>query len=118
MAKDQESAETKTMRPIKQVLPWLLVIGGTIGLLCAAILTLEKIHLLKNPGAALSCDISPIVACGSVINTDQASAFGFPNPFMGIAGFAVLITIGMGMFAGAKYRRWFWQGLQIGATLG
>ncbi len=113
-----EQAGNKQKRSLKQILPWILVVGGTIGLLAAAQLTLEKFNLLTNPGEALSCDLSPIVACGSVINTDQASAFGVPNPFLGLAGFAVLITIGMGMFAGAKFKRWFWLGLQAGAVFG
>lgn len=78
----------------------------------------EKVHLLQNPQQALGCDINPIVACGSVINTDQASAFGFPNPIIGLVGFAVVITVGMAMLAGAQFKRWFWQGLQVGTLFG
>jgi len=112
-----KQAETKK-RSLKYIIPWILVIGGAIGLLAAAQLTLEKFHILENPGAELACDINPIVACGPVINTDQAKAFNFPNPMIGLSGFAVLITIGMGMFAGATYKRWFWLGLQAGAIFG
>src|SRR3990167_3599177 len=82
--------------------PWILLIGGAIGLLAAVILTVEKIHLLQNPGASLGCDLNPIIACGSVINTDQASAFGFPNPLIGIAGFFGLMVIGAAILAGAR----------------
>jgi uncharacterized membrane protein len=103
---------------ITRYYPYVLIIGGFIGLLCAAILTFEKIHLLQNPGQQLGCDLNPVVACGSVINTDQASAFGFPNPFLGIAGFAVVLTVGMGLLAGARYARWFWLGLLAGSLLG
>jgi uncharacterized membrane protein len=85
-----------------------------IGVFCAGMLTLEKIQLLKHPGVQLGCDLNPIVACGSVINTWQASAFGFPNPFIGLAGFAVVATIGAGLLAGATFKRWFWLGLQAG----
>lgn len=96
----------------------LLVVAGLIGLVASFILTTEKIQLLKNPNAQLSCNINPIISCGSVIQSKQAEAFGFANPFIGLVGFAVLITIGMGMFAGAKYKRWFWLGLEAGAVFG
>jgi uncharacterized membrane protein len=101
---------------IARILPSILLIGGIIGVLCAGILTTEKIQLLGHPNAALGCDLNPIVACGPVINTDQASAFGFPNPFIGLAGFAALATIGAALLAGAAFKRWFWLGLQAGVT--
>lgn len=52
------------------------------------------------------------------MKTWQASAFGFANSLLGIAGFAVVSTIGMAMLAGAKFKRWFWRGLEIGALFG
>lgn len=90
------------------------MIGGIIGVLCAGILTIEKFNLLKNPSNPLNCDLNPIIACGPVIDTPQASAFGFPNPFIGLAGFAVVATIGAAMLAGATFKRWFWLSLQFG----
>jgi len=103
---------------LKRFFPWLLVVGGVLGILSAATLTVEKIHLLKDPGANLVCDLNPIVACGSVINTPQASAFGFPNPIIGLVGFGVVTTVGMAILAGATFRRWFWLGLQAGTLFG
>jgi uncharacterized membrane protein len=99
---------------LKQTLPFILLIGGIIGIICAGALTLDKIEILKHPNAALNCDLNPIVACGPVINQPQASAFGFPNPFIGLVGFAVTATIGGAMLAGATFKRWFWLGLQAG----
>ncbi len=116
MVKKPTSAKNKNS--LQTVFPWLLVVTGFTGLLSAIILTVEKIHLLKNPEASLSCDLNPIIACGSVINTAQASAFGFPNPLIGIAGFSIVLTIGMAMLAGATFRRWFWVGLQLGTLFG
>ena len=108
----------KDLKPTKlsfaKVFPYLLLIGGIIGVLCAGMLTVEKIQLLKHPTEQLACDLNPIVACGSVINTWQASAFGFPNPIIGLVGFSVVATIG----AGAAFKRWFWLGLQAGVTFG
>lgn len=104
----------KAENKIASSLPWLLLVGGLTGLYSAIKLTLEKIELLKNPDALLGCDINPIVACGPVINTDQASAFGPPNPLLGIAGFAAVAVIGGAILAKAKFERWFWLGLQFG----
>lgn len=101
-----------------KIFPYLLLVGGTIGIACSGILTVEKIHLIQNPQAQLACDINPVVACGPVINTAQASAFGFPNPLIGLAGFAVVATIGAALLAGAAFKRWFWIGLQIGVLFG
>lgn len=95
-----------------------LVIAAAIGLAAAFILTLEKIQLLKNPVTQLSCNLNPVVACGSVIQSKQAEAFGFANPLIGLVSFGVIITIGMGMLAGAKYKRWFWLGLEAGTIFG
>lgn len=108
----------KSIWTLKRTLPIIFVILGSIGVLASAILTVEKIHLLQNPALKLNCDINPIVACGSVINTDQASAFGFPNPFLGLIGFAVVVTTGMAILAGASFKRWFWLGLQAGTIFG
>jgi uncharacterized membrane protein len=91
---------------------------ASVGLIAAFILMLEKIQLLKNPAAQLSCNINPIVSCNNVITSKQAEAFGFANPIIGLVSFAVIITIGMGMLAGAKYKRWFWLGLQSGTIFG
>lgn len=110
--------DNKKQMTLARSFPWTLIVGGSIGLWAASVLMIEKITLLKNPAAQLSCDLNPIVSCGSVINTPQASAFGFPNPIIGIAGFAILITIGMALLAGAQFKRWFWLGLQGGTLFG
>jgi uncharacterized membrane protein len=104
--------------PFPSLLPWLLLIGGAIGLVAAVVLTVEKIAMLRDPAYVPSCSINPILSCGSVMTKPQAEAFGFPNPLLGIAGFAAVATIGAALLAGAVLRRWFWLGLQAGATFG
>lgn len=99
-------------------LPYILIICGLLGLFAAFVLTQEKMSLLKDPNFVPSCNINPILSCGSVIRTKQAQTFGFPNPYLGLVGFASVITIGMAMIAGAKFKRWFWRGLEIGTLLG
>ena len=98
--------------------PWVLVFGGAVGLVAAAVLLIEKIKLIEDPDYIPSCSINPILSCGSIMRTDQAEAFGFPNPIIGVAGFAVVLTVGLAVFAGATFARWFWLGLQVGVTFG
>ncbi|MFJ5229131.1 vitamin K epoxide reductase family protein [Kitasatospora sp. NPDC088391] len=97
---------------------WLLLITGLLGLAASAVLTLDKIKLLKDPSYSPSCNINPIISCGSIMRTAQAEAFGFPNPLIGLAAFAALTAVGAGLLAGASYRRWFWLSLQAGTLLG
>lgn len=103
---------------LTQTLPYILLVGGIIGVFSAGKLIVEKIYLLQNPGAQLGCDLNPVVACGSVITTPQASLFGFPNPIIGLVGFSAVAFIGLGMLAGARYKRWFWLVLQVAVSLG
>ena len=95
-----------------------LVLSAIIGLVASFILTIEKIQLLKDPKVQLSCNFNPVVSCGNVITSPQAEAFGFANPLIGLISFSVIITIGVGMLAGARYKRWFWLGLQAGTIFG
>lgn len=96
----------------------MLSIGGFVGLLASATLLIEKIELLKDPDYVPSCSINPILSCGSIMRTWQAEVFGFPNPVLGVIGFAVVLTVGVSLLSGVDYPRLFWVGLQIGATLG
>jgi uncharacterized membrane protein len=96
----------------------LLVITGFAGLLAAWVITLDKFHLLEDPDFTPACSLNPVVSCGSIMESDQAEAFGFPNPMLGLVTYGMVIAIGMGLLAGARYRRWFWLGLQAGTLFG
>lgn len=113
MVKNAQKSKT-----LENVIGYILAIGGAIGFLASFILTIEKIQLLINPTFVPSCNLSPLLSCGSVMKTEQASVFGFANSLIGVAGFAVVVTIGVGIIAGAKYKRWFWLGLQAGTFFG
>jgi uncharacterized membrane protein len=103
----------------KQVFPWILVIGGIIGLLASSILTIEKMHVLANPSYQPSCSISPVVACSPVMTSWQANTFKFPNMFVGLAGFGMVWAVGMMLLAGAKnLKKWFWWCFQAGTLFG
>lgn len=107
-----------TGNKLNLILKCTLAIGGMVGFGASFVLAVEKFLLLQNPAFEPSCNINPLLSCGSVMITPQASVFGFPNPLLGIAGFAIVMTIGMAVLAGASFKRWFWLGLQVGAILG
>lgn len=95
----------------------LLVLTGLLGLAASAELAIEKFRLLENPLYVPPCTLGGAVDCGSVMTSDQASAFGFPNPFLGLAGFAGVVMTGLAVTSGARPGRWFWLVVQAGLTL-
>ncbi|GAA0206124.1 vitamin K epoxide reductase family protein [Cytobacillus oceanisediminis] len=101
---------------------WMMLVGGAVGLAAAIILTIDKVKFLTAEAAgestALNCDLNAFVSCGGVINTDQASAFGFPNPIIGIVGFTVVLTLGVLLASGVRLPGWIWAGLQVGVLFG
>ncbi|WP_166826444.1 vitamin K epoxide reductase family protein [Brevibacterium limosum] len=111
---DRETQETPFTSP--RDLGTLFVIGGVIGLIAAVVLLVEKMTLAANPDYIPSCNVNPILSCGSVMGTPQAAAFGVPNPIIGVAGFAIVVTIGAGLLAGGRYTAWYWGIIQVGLT--
>lgn len=96
---------------------WWILTAGVIGLFSSVTLLIDKIEMLKDPTFVPSCSINPVVACGSVINTPQASVFGPPNPLIGVASFSVVIVTGVLAVAKVSLPRWYWIGLMIGTGL-
>ncbi|MEU8522031.1 vitamin K epoxide reductase family protein [Streptomyces sp. NPDC048577] len=101
-----------------RALAWLLVITGAAGLLAAWVITIDKFKLLEDPDFTPGCSLNPVVSCGNIMKSDQASVFGFPNPMLGLVTYAVVIAIGVALLAGARYRRWYWLGLNAGTLFG
>jgi uncharacterized membrane protein len=97
---------------------WTSIIMGVVGFLAAFMLTLERIHVAADPDAVLSCDLNLFVSCKSVMLTEQAKLFGFPNPLIGIAAFMAPIIVGFAILAGAKFKIWFWRFYLVGVSLG
>ncbi|BDB43605.1 membrane protein [Mycobacterium kiyosense] len=97
---------------------WWVLIGGVIGLIASVTLTIEKIELLRNSSYVPSCNINPILSCGSVMVTPQASLLGFPNPLLGIAGFTVVVVTGVLAVAKVSLPQWYWSGLAAGLLVG
>lgn len=96
---------------------WVLI-AGVVGLAAAVTLTIEKLELLENPAYVPSCNLNPVLSCGSVMVTPQAAAFGFPNPLIGIVAFSVVVVTGVLAVAHVPLPRWYWAGLAVGTTLG
>ncbi|WP_239003641.1 vitamin K epoxide reductase family protein [Nocardia panacis] len=97
---------------------WIVLIGGLAGWLAAVALTIERFKLLVDPSYTPSCSINPILSCGSVMVTEQAAVFGFPNPIIGVVGFSVVVTLGVLVVAGVGLPRWIWGGLWLGTVFG
>ncbi len=102
---------------VRRASAWWILIAGLIGLLASSDLLVEKIEMLKNPTYVPSCSINPVLACGSVINTPQASIFGPPNPLFGVIGFTVVVVTGVLAVSRVRLPRWYWAGLMAGVGL-
>ncbi len=109
------SAAGVSVRPLSAL--WVLI-AGLVGLASSATLTVEKIHLLQDPSYVPSCSINPVLSCGSVMITHQASVFGFPNPLIGIVAFTLVLVTGVLAVAGVRLPSWYWAGLAAGTLLG
>ena len=93
---------------------WFLVISSLIGFAASFELSIDKVKLLENPDAVLSCDFNPFFSCGNVMAFPQSQIFGFPNQFMGIAAFVVPLLIGLLFISRVQLPRWFLLGLNLG----
>jgi uncharacterized membrane protein len=98
------------------VLAVLLIVAGIIGFIAAFALTLDKLALLADPKASLSCNISVLVGCSKNLNSRQGELFGFPNPLLGIAGWTAAIAVGVGILAGGRFARWYWALFNLGVA--
>lgn len=101
---------------------WVLAVGGAIGMFAAFVLSADKVGLLEaqldGTQKNLPCDLSAFVSCSSVIASSESEAFGFPNSFIGIAGFAGVLMLGVLLIAKVELPRFVWAGLQVGVLFG
>jgi len=119
-AEPVQPAETAAPAGVKvgRASAWWILIAGIIGLIAAATLLIEKIEMLKDPAYVPSCSINPVLSCGSVMLRPEASAFGFPNPLIGVASFTLVIVTGVLAISRVPLPRWYWVGLMAGTGLG
>ncbi len=87
---------------------------GLIGFAASFVLAVEEFHLLKDPNAVLSCSFNLILNCAGVMKTWQASVFGFPNMYIGLIGFPLVVMIASLGLSKVRLPRWFLIGAEVG----
>jgi uncharacterized membrane protein len=116
---DSESAEVPAGQSgVRRSSAIGVLVAGVLGLAAAATLTVEKIEILIDPSYIPSCSLNPVLSCGSVMTTPQASVFGFPNSLLGIIAFTVVLVTGVLTVARVDLPRWYWAALAVGTALG
>ncbi|MEU6541922.1 vitamin K epoxide reductase family protein [Streptomyces sp. NPDC046859] len=96
----------------------LLVLCGAAGLLASWVITLDKFKLLEDPDFTPGCSLNPVLSCGSVLDSDQAEVFGFPNPMLGLVTYGIVVCVGASLLAGAAFPRWYWLTFEAGCLFG
>ncbi len=98
-----------------------VLLGASVfALIASFVLSLEKIHLLNNPDAILSCSFNLVLNCSVVMQSWQSSVFfGIPNMYIGLVSFPVLITVAVAaLWGGAHFKKGFLLAMNIGVLLG
>ena len=113
-----ELAEEPEAGPSLRRLGVLYLVAGLLGLVGAAVLTLERIAGLIDSEHVPSCSINAAIDCAPAMASWQGSLLGFPNPLLGLGAFPVVMCFGAVLLAGLRPPRWMWLALAVGATLG
>lgn len=95
-----------------------MLFSALISLTASFVLSVDAVVLAADPRAALACNINAVLSCGTVGTSWQASLFGFPNAFLGLAAEPVVITIAVASLGGVRFPRWFMLSAQVVYTLG
>lgn len=95
-----------------------MAVLATIGLIFSTVIMYDKIQLVLDPNFVPACTFNSVISCSNVMASPQASAFGFPNPFIGMIGFPVVMTIGVVLATGARLPKWFWYCTIAGLAFG
>lgn len=96
---------TKHLRARRLTYPVLLTILSGVGLIASLLPSIERINMLKNPAIPLSCNLSPVIDCGIILNHPLSSLFGFPNTFIGMIVFSMLLALGIAALLGANLKK-------------
>lgn len=104
--------------PFRRSLPWLMLVGGALGLVASADLNIERTRLLADPDYVPSCSLNVLLDCGAVASSPQASVLGFSNTVLGIAAFAVVVGLASVLVTGGRLTRAVWLGLNAGLLVG
>ncbi|MFD0317870.1 vitamin K epoxide reductase family protein [Streptomyces flavalbus] len=97
---------------------WLMTVTGLIGWLASLRLTIDDWRVLRDPAYHPSCDINPVIGCGTAMASPQGNLLGFPNMLLGLAAFAVVAALGVAVVTGSRLHRALWLALNAGALAG
>ena len=92
-------------------LGWSLLVLGLVGFAASLALSIEKVLKLADPDHVASCSINIFLDCAVAMGSWQGALLGFPNPFIGVAAFPVVVTTGVVLLTGARLPRWYWLSL-------
>jgi uncharacterized membrane protein len=84
----------------------VLVLGGLVGFIASFWQLLDKLTLLKNSQAALSCNLNSVFNCSDILNAQQSSVFGFPNSLLCVILFLIAIVLGVAGLTGSILHKW------------
>lgn len=90
-----------------------MLFSALLSLTAAFVLSVEAWIIAGDPNAVFGCDVNAILSCGTVARSWQASAFGFPNAFLGLMFEPVVITLAVAGLSGIRFRRWFMVATQL-----
>lgn len=79
----------------KRTIYTTMTIGSAMGMAAAFLQIVEKITLLKDKNAILTCDLNSVFSCSTVLSAWQSSVFGFPNSIMCLTLFTVFGAISL-----------------------
>ncbi|ASE07851.2 vitamin K epoxide reductase [Jonesia denitrificans] len=83
-----------------------MLIAALLSLVAAFVLAVEALHLAEDPTASLACDVNAVLSCGTVAQSWQAEAFGFPNVFLGLMFESAAIMMALIGLSGVRIPRW------------
>lgn len=89
----------------------LLFLSAIIGLLASFVLTIDKIHLLQDPGFIPACNLNPIISCLSAMSAAQSELFGIPNSLAGIILYTALAVVAFLMLLAVRLPKVIWYGM-------
>ena len=87
----------------------VLLLCALLGFAASFVLTVDKIELLKNPQAAISCNINPIISCTSAMSSAPSEILGIPNSLFGLIAYTALIAVAVLLLLGNKLNGATWK---------
>ncbi|WP_349864912.1 vitamin K epoxide reductase family protein [Leifsonia sp. WHRI 6310E] len=104
--------------PRPRLLAIWLIVAGAIGLAAAFLLTIDKLDMLRDPNAQLTCSFNVLIGCATNLASWQGSLLGFPNPLLGLIGWTATIAAGVAVLASrGGLSRGFWIAFNAGVVL-